>query len=201
MSPMSAGTASFRHIILGLLVRQPMSGYDIKRYLMSLNWLIGNPSSSSLYPTLRTLLRDGCATVEVHPHESRPPRKIYSITEAGRQELKVWNDRPVKPDAPLRAFVMRLVLADTHPHATLVSHLRQRRAQVASKQATLEQIISAREQACPEQNLAPDYGLAMASAEISWLDRTLDQLALLAQQRSQMEIMEGDSARSLLFER
>lgn len=193
---MSAGAASFRHIILGLLVRQPMSGYDIKRYLKSLNWLIGNPSSGSLYPVLRTLLRDGCATVEVHPHESRPPRKIYSITEAGRQELKEWIDRPVKPDAPLRVFLMRLVLADTHPHAALVSHLRQRRAQVTTKQAVLKQIISARDKASLEQNLAPDYGLALASAEISWLDKALDQLALLAQQRSPMEVAEGDSAKS-----
>ena len=193
---MSAGAASFRHIILGVLVRQPMSGYDIKRYLKSLNWLIGNPSSGSLYPVLRTLLRDGCATVEVRPHESRPPRKIYSITKAGRQELKEWIDRPVKPDAPLRVFLMRLVLADTHPHAALVSHLRQRRTQVTSKQAALERIISARDKASLEQNLAPDYGLALASAEISWLDKALDQLALLAQQRSPMEVAEGDSVES-----
>ena len=194
---MSAGTTSFRHIILGLLVRQPMSGYDIKRYLKSLNWLIGNPSSGSLYPTLRTLLRDDCATVEVHPHESRPPRKSYSITDAGRQELREWIERPVKPDAPLRAFLMRLVLADTHPPAALITHLRQRRAQVTSRQAALQQVMSARDKAYSEQNLAPDYGLALASAEISWLDRTLDQLAPLAQQQPPMEFTEGDGARSL----
>ena len=193
---MPAGAASFRHVILGLLVRRPMSGYDVKRYLKSLNWLIGNPSSGSLYPVLRTMLQDGCATVEVHPHESRPPRKIYSITEVGRQELKEWIDRPIKPDVLLRAFLMRLVLADAHPPAALVAFLRQRRTQVASKQAALEKIISARGRTGQEQDLAPDYGMALASAEIAWLDTALDQLALSGQQRSSMEVTEGDSVKS-----
>jgi hypothetical protein len=91
---------------------------------------------------------------------------------------------------------MRLVLADIHPPAALVTHLRQRRAQVASKQAALEHIISARDKGSSEQNLAPDYGLALASAEISWLDKALDRLALLEQQRSPMDVTEGDSAKS-----
>ncbi len=173
---MPPSATNFRHVILGLLGRRPMSGYDIKRNLKSLDWLIGSLSSGSLYPALRTLLQDGCATVEVHPHESRPPRKIYSITEAGRQELSEWIDQPVVANAPLRAFLMRLVLADDHPPETLVTHLCERRAQVASRQAAYEQIISAEESSHPDLDLAWDYGLALAKAEITWLDRTLDQL-------------------------
>jgi DNA-binding PadR family transcriptional regulator len=171
-----------------------MSGYDIKRNLKSLDWLIGSPSSGSLYPVLRTLMQDGCATVKVHPHESRPPRKIYSITEAGRQELAEWIDRPVAGNAPLRAFLMRLVLADAHSSVALVSHLEERRAQVASRQAAIEQIVSVEESASQDLDLAWDYGLALASAEITWLDRILDQLALGTQQQSSVEVMESDGA-------
>jgi DNA-binding PadR family transcriptional regulator len=153
-----------------------MSGYDIKRNLKGLDWLIGSPSSGSLYPILRTLLQDGCATVEVHPHESRPPRKIYSITEAGRQELSEWIEGPVGANAPLKAFLMRLVLADEHPPEILVSHLCERRSQVASRQAAYEQLISAKDSMLPELGLAWNYGLALAEAEITWLDRTLSEL-------------------------
>jgi hypothetical protein len=136
--------------------------------------------------------------VEVHSHESRPPRKIYGITEAGRRELKEWIDRPVKPDAPLRAFVMRLVLADTHPSPSLVKLLRQRRDQVASQQTALEQIVIKRDKTSLVQNLAPDYGMALASAEIAWLDTALDQLALSEERLSSMEVLEGDSVNSLI---
>jgi DNA-binding PadR family transcriptional regulator len=55
---MAAGNVSLRHLILGLLTRKPMSGYDIKRFLKGLNWLIGSPSDGSLYPNLRALLQE-----------------------------------------------------------------------------------------------------------------------------------------------
>ena len=79
-----ASTMSIRRFILGLLARQPMSGYDIKRFLKSLSWLIDSPSFGSLYPALHALLEDGLVTVEVVPRQDKPPRKIYSVTEAGR---------------------------------------------------------------------------------------------------------------------
>jgi PadR family transcriptional regulator AphA len=51
-----------------------MSGYDIKRFLKSLGWLIDGPSFGSLYPALRALLKDGLVTVEVVSSQDRPPR-------------------------------------------------------------------------------------------------------------------------------
>jgi DNA-binding PadR family transcriptional regulator len=77
-------TVSIRQLILDLLTRQPMSGYDIKRFLKSLSWLIDSPSFGSLYPALHTLLEDGLVTVEVIPPQDKPPRKIYSITDRYR---------------------------------------------------------------------------------------------------------------------
>ena len=47
-----SGTVKTRHLVLGLLARQPMSGYDIKRFFKSLSWLIGSPSFGSRYPAL-----------------------------------------------------------------------------------------------------------------------------------------------------
>jgi DNA-binding PadR family transcriptional regulator len=55
---MAAGTVSLRYFVLGLLAQEPMSGYDIKRFLKGLNWLIGSPSDGSLYPNLRALLQE-----------------------------------------------------------------------------------------------------------------------------------------------
>jgi PadR family transcriptional regulator AphA len=188
---MPTGAASYRYVILGLLLRQPMSGYDIKRYLKSLDWLIGSPSSGSLYPVLRALLQDGYATVEVHPHESRPPRKIYSITEAGQEVLAEWIERPLAANAPLRAFLMRLVLADAHPAIAMISHLKKRRDQIATRQAAIEQTILT--EAGAHQDIAWDYGLALANAEIAWLDSVLDRFVSGAQRQSTLEVAESDN--------
>lgn len=175
---MAAGTVSLRDLILGLLAEQPMSGYDIKRSLRSLTWLIGSPSSGSLYPILRTLLQEELATVEIIPGVDRPPRKIYSISEAGRQALQVWLDQPAVASTPLKAFVMRLLLADNLSPRLLTAHLQQRRDQVAEHRASLQEVALAPGGGTRlGQNLALGYGLALAGAELAWLDRELGKLS------------------------
>jgi PadR family transcriptional regulator AphA len=174
---MAAGTVSLRYFVLGLLTQQPMSGYDIKRFLKGLNWLIGSPSGGSLYPVLRALRQEDLVTVEIVPGVDRPPRKIYSITEAGHQALQAWIEQPIAANAALRAFVMRLLLADSHSQARLNAHLQQRRVQVATHHAELVgglETPSARLNL--GQRLTLDYGLALATAELAWLNATLARL-------------------------
>jgi PadR family transcriptional regulator AphA len=173
-----ASAVSIRHFILGLLTRQPMSGYDIKRFLKSLSWLIDSPSFGSLYPALHALLEDGLVTVEILSRQDKPPRKIYTITEKGRQALQEWMDRPIAPGVSLKAFVMRLILASNLSHASLIAYLEQRHNQVATHQLALEQTAQATDDDMDlGERLALDYGLAVAAAELAWLDRALTQLS------------------------
>ena len=174
---MAAGAVSLRYFILGLLTQQPMSGYDIKRFLEGLSWLAGTPSSGSLYPVLRSLRQEKLVTMERVPGIDRPPKKIYSITDAGSETLRKWIEQPIADCASLKAFVMRLVLADSHTRPILSAHLRQRREQVASHCASLAGHANTTG-AGPSlgHQLAADYGLALAAAELAWLDHTLDRL-------------------------
>ena len=173
-----ASAVSTRHFILGLLTKQPMSGYDIKRFLKSLRWLIDTPSFGSLYPALHALLEDDLVTVEVISRENKPSRKIYTIADAGRQVLQAWMEQPVASGASLKAFVMRLILASNLSHDGLITHLQRRRAQVAAHQLALEQTSRAMDESIDlGEHLTLDYGLDVATAELAWLDRTLDQLS------------------------
>ena len=174
---MAAGAVSLRYLILGLLTQQPMTGYDIKSFLGGLNWLTGSPSGGSLYPVLRALRQEDLVTVEVVPGLDRPSKKIYDITEAGQQALRTWTEQPTGANGSLRAFVMRLLLADSYSPARLSAHLKQRRAQVAGHRAVLAGGLGAPGTG-PSlgQELALDFGLALATAELSWLDTALDRL-------------------------
>jgi PadR family transcriptional regulator, regulatory protein AphA len=171
-----AGTRGIRHFILGLLTQQPMSGYDIKRFLKSLSWLIDVPSLGSLYPSLHTLLKDGLVTVEVVAGQDRPSRKIYSITETGKEALQTWLKQPSESNASLKKFVMRLALAGQLSQVGLLAHLEQRRARVAAHKMTLEQANEAKGADLGER-LMLDYGLSLAAAELAWLDSTLARLS------------------------
>jgi hypothetical protein len=120
--------------------------------------------------------------VEVVPRRDKPPRKIYTITEAGGQVLREWIDQPTVPGASLKTFLMRLILASNLSHDGLITHLQQRHAQVAAHQFALEQTAQAMDESMDlGDRLALDYGLSVATTELAWLDRTL---ARLSQQSS-----------------
>ena len=188
-----ARTVSIRHLILGLLTQQPMSGYDIKRFLKSLSWLVDSPSFGSIYPTLRALRKDGMVTMEEVPRQRKRPRKIYTITEAGRQALREWVDLPTSPDVSLKAFLMRLILASSFSRTGLIAHLQRRRSQIAVHYATLEQVAETLEMAESGQRLTFDYGLALATVELAWLDSKLE---LLSQQSLPVEVVKDEGVTS-----
>jgi PadR family transcriptional regulator AphA len=186
----SSRTVSFRHVILGLLSQQPMSGYDIKHFLKNLDWLVGSFSFGSIYPALHALLTDSLVTVDVIYHQDKPPKKIYSITEAGKQVLREWIGQPAVPSASLKAFLMRLMLASNFSHAGLIAYLEQRRSQVKVQHTALEQVTEDQDETTDlGQRLALDYGLAVANAEVAWLDRTLERLS---EQPLPMEVTQGN---------
>jgi PadR family transcriptional regulator AphA len=168
-------TISIRQFILGLLTRQPMSGYDIKRFLKSLSWLIDSPSFGSLYPALHTLLEDGLVTVKVIPQQDKPPRKIYSITGAGEEILQEWMRQPVESGVSLKAFLMRLILASNLSQNDLVAHLERRRTQVAGHLRRTTEAMGGKVDL--GERLALDYGVAVANAELAWLDSALSRLS------------------------
>lgn len=168
---------NFRYFILGLLAQQSMSGYDIKRFLQRLDWLISSPSFGSVYPALHALPKDGLATVNVVNGGSKQLRKVYSITEKGRQILQEWIKQPIESGASLKVFLMRLMLASNLSHTELIACLQQRRSQVEVHRAVLEQITEAQvDTAELKKHLAFDFGLAAATAELTWLNRALERL-------------------------
>jgi hypothetical protein len=73
---------------------------------------------------------------------------------------------------------MRLVLASNFSPAGLIELLQQRRAQVAAHHAVLEQTAETMgEETDLGQRLALEYGLALAFAEVVWLDNIISDLA------------------------
>jgi DNA-binding PadR family transcriptional regulator len=154
-----------------------MSGYDIKRVFTRLDWLIGNISYGGLYPALHALKTDGLVAVEVHTQRGKPSRKVYGITQDGRKTLEQWVNHTAGENGSTRAFVMRLMLADSHSRTGLITQLQQRRAQILSHREALKQDTgSAAEGVEFGQRLALDYGLVLANSELAWLDGKLDRL-------------------------
>ncbi len=103
---------SIRHTILGFLSWQPLTGYDLKKLISDSEFLHWSGNSNQIYTALVQLHQDGLAGLRTEQQENLPPRKIYSLSEAGRRELKSWvQSRPELPEAR-NAFLAQLAWAD-----------------------------------------------------------------------------------------
>ncbi|HKU04089.1 MAG TPA: PadR family transcriptional regulator [Arthrobacter sp.] len=76
-----AGKGEVRAAVLALLAEQPMHGYQIIREIEERSGGSWKPSAGSVYPTLQLLADEGSISAE-----EANGRKIYSLTEAGREE-------------------------------------------------------------------------------------------------------------------
>ncbi|MGB0410873.1 MAG: PadR family transcriptional regulator [Pikeienuella sp.] len=82
------------HQVLGVLARQPRSGYDIVKQLENFR----PAKTSQVYPTLATLEDLGLVASQDVEQTSRPNKRLYTVTDKGRQQLISWIG--TEPDVP-----------------------------------------------------------------------------------------------------
>jgi len=81
--------------ILGLLAFWgPLSGYDLKRLFDHMLATMWGAAQSQIYKELRRMKELGWVEMERQEQESRPDRKIYSITDQGQTALRKWQALP-----------------------------------------------------------------------------------------------------------
>ncbi len=81
--------------ILGLLAFWgPLSGYDLKRLFDHTLAPMWGAAQSQIYKELRRMKELGWVDMEREEQESRPDRKIYSITDQGLSALRKWQAQP-----------------------------------------------------------------------------------------------------------
>ena len=87
---------SLEHAILGFLNYEPLSGYDLKKVFDTSVQHFWPANQSQIYRTLARLADHGWVEMEIIEQLDRPDRKLYHITQAGRQELRRWLLAPLQ---------------------------------------------------------------------------------------------------------
>lgn len=84
-----SGTAN---AVLGLLsFGEELSGYDLKKWAdHSLSLFFWSPASSQIYAELRRLEAPGYVTSRPVPQDDLRNKRVYRITDAGREQLITW---------------------------------------------------------------------------------------------------------------
>ncbi len=98
--------------LLALLARGPAHGYELKQ---DLEQLLGaaypQPNVGQIYVTLGRLEKSGLIEGEDVEQSSRPNKKVYHLTEAGREALRHWFEETEAEPRVRDEFFMKLALA------------------------------------------------------------------------------------------
>jgi DNA-binding PadR family transcriptional regulator len=84
--------------IMGCIVQKPQTGYDIRKAFATTP--LGHFSSSpgAIYPALKRLEKDGWICGNVDGEQALRPRRVYEMTELGRDVLKTHLQQAVTRD-------------------------------------------------------------------------------------------------------
>lgn len=170
---------SLPHAILGLLNYQAMTGYDLKHHWFDRSMRYFWPADQAqIYRTLDGLVTRGWVTFTIEPGGDRPNRKVYSLTESGRQELDQWLTTPLPLPSVRDPLMVQLFSAAEIPDTEIAGLLNENRAAHLERLAAYEQVRAQLEQLDPGKRRrlwlsVVDAGIAAESCSIAWLDQTI----------------------------
>ena len=86
----SATASPLGHVLLGLLLQRPQSGYDLRRAFAETPLRHFSDSPGAIYPALRRLKGASLIASTVDRTHPRRPREVYTVTSKGKDALRAW---------------------------------------------------------------------------------------------------------------
>jgi DNA-binding PadR family transcriptional regulator len=186
---------SLKHALLGFLSYGGTTGYQLKENFDNSIAHFWQANLSQIYPTLKEMEREGLLTMEVEYQESRPNRKVYQITDQGREELRRWLRLPTNLASVHEPFLIKVFfgaeLSQDEILAQLRSQLELHRGQ-RDAYATMEATASGRSAAAASLvresvfwNLTLQMGIKSEEAWIAWLEEAIREIEALGENSEQ----------------
>lgn len=165
------------YAILGCLTIAPMSGYDVKQFLERPISNFWSESYGQIYPALERLEDDGLVTGRDESRDGRE-RRVYAITEAGRERLRAWLERPAEAVTFRSEPTLKLFFGANAPLDATLRHVRRLRVEAEEALAHYREREPELEAKLGEDRHAPYWlaalrgGIATTQAILAWCDET-----------------------------
>lgn len=167
--------------VLSYLTRGPLHPYQLGRTLQdngdarSINF-----NQGSLYMVMQQLTKAGFIVAQQTERAGlRPERTVYSLTEAGREELEDWLRELVEePQHEYPHFTAALSLIAALPPDEVVELLNNRLIRLAEQQAEIRQLIDTTigGDVHPLFLVEEEYRLALLEADTAFVERFIGQI-------------------------
>jgi DNA-binding PadR family transcriptional regulator len=170
--------AAADYAILGLLKIGPRHGYDLAPYFANDGTLglVCTLGVSRLYSLLHALAELGLVHAESSVMSGGPPRKVFSLTEAGAAAFHQWLDQPISRLRQIRQdFLLKLYFSRQLPDSDTQALVAR---QVAASRAVADDLAAQARAEVPESFAALVYEsrLALAYATTAWLEAERDRV-------------------------
>ena len=132
---------SLKHAVLASLLDGDASGYDLaKRMDISVaRWWHAVPTQ--IYAELRRLEDDGLVEGREVPQERRPNKRVYSISDRGREEIACFTRESARPTAIKDDLLIKIQAADAGDLESVAESIDRRRSEAEKRLAMLEHLI------------------------------------------------------------
>ena len=176
---------ALREVILTVLARGEMSGYEITKDFDGVYAHFWKASHQQVYRELARLNEDGRVSVKLVAQEGKPDKKLYALTRRGLEELKQWLVAPTEMPRPQYDLLVKLLgsqVADADAFRAEVERIR------SHAQEWLTGLRAMRRE-CQRQRESGDWGeheamlylalrrgLLLGEAQSRWLKEVSDYL-------------------------
>ncbi|MBF2063111.1 MAG: PadR family transcriptional regulator [Calothrix sp. C42_A2020_038] len=121
------------HAILAALLDSACSGYDLSKKFAGTVGFFWHATQQQIYRELSKLEEEGYIVAEVVKQEGRPDKKVFSVTETGKEYLRRWilepsEVSPIKDELLVKVFASCVV-----PKNKIIKELENHRAQHQDK--------------------------------------------------------------------
>ncbi len=168
-----------QYAILGLLHYKDMHGYRIKRHIEKNFGFMWSVNYGQIYPNLKKLSDDGWIVIKKIEQngEKGPPRKLYTITDKGREAFAEWLASAPERSMLLRdPFLMRFVFCgfgDSQRAIDLIDEqIKKYEGFLERREANLERW----EKSGLYVRLISELGVELNQAFLNWLKRAREEI-------------------------
>ena len=161
-----------RHLLLSMLATRPTHGYDLLRVYDELfASVLPSLNPGQIYTTLSRLHRDGLVSDTSVEQDKKPDKRIYALTEHGRQSLLEWLSQPLSSPRIKDNFYLKLMSARMSgliDPGKLISDQRHRYLQTLHDLNTLA--LQPEVSTNPSKEVLIQGAILHLKADIEWLD-------------------------------
>jgi DNA-binding PadR family transcriptional regulator len=106
---------SLRYALLSLLLDERATGYELAKRFDSGVANFWHALPQQLYQELTRLEEEGLVEGEVVVQTARPNKRVFGITQAGRDELAAWIEQPPRIRSTKDELLVKIYASDLRP--------------------------------------------------------------------------------------